>query len=120
MNDLFIIKEEKIIFLCSKNIHIGDLVFAPNEEEAGTVIDEKDLAYWKSKNAHKIVYELSTHAIYEGDTVVVEWTDGIKPTGDFLIGVLTKKWDEEPYCFIDNKPIDLAGEGHSSKVYKVV
>lgn len=61
--------------------------------------------------------------IKEGDEVVVAFTNGAlinpKETGEFIFGILTKKWEDEPYCMIDEKNVDLASEGHSSNVYKV-
>ena len=56
-----------------------------------------------------------TDNIKEGDDIVVLYTDG-----NFIKGKLTEKWDEEPYCQIDNKPVDLANEGASSEIYKVI
>lgn len=60
--------------------------------------------------------------ILQADYVLVEYTDGNNPSGNYDYGVLTKIWDVEdgPYCQIDGKEIDLAGEGHSSNTYKVL
>lgn len=68
---------------------------------------------------YKIIGEILSDEINVGDRVVVIYTDGYKPTGDLDIGILTRKWEEEPYCEIDGKPIDLASEGHSSTVCKL-
>ena len=64
----------------------------------------------------------SPKGMLEGDGIVVEYTNGDEPNGDFDYGILTRIWDVEdgPYCSIDNKPIDLAGEGHSSNLYKIL
>lgn len=69
---------------------------------------------------HMLTRVKNTYDINEGDEIIVLYTDGVNPNGTYTRGKLTKKWDEEPYCEIDNKPIDLAGEGHSSKMYKVI
>lgn len=60
--------------------------------------------------------------INEGDEVAIEYTDGYKTTGEYLIGILTRKWveDDGPYCAVDGKEIDLVSEGHSSNVYKIL
>lgn len=57
------------LFLCSRDIQIGNLVFIPNQEEAGNVVDEEDLTYWKSKNSYKITGPISPQAVWvrEGD-----------------------------------------------------
>lgn len=56
-------------YLCSKDIQVGDLVFVPNEEEAGNVTDDTDLTYWKEKNSYKVIGEISPEATWvkEGD-----------------------------------------------------
>lgn len=51
-------------FLCSRDIQVGDLVFVPDQEEAGNVVDGEDLKYWKSKNAYKEIGEVSPAAIW--------------------------------------------------------
>lgn len=56
-----------------------------------------------------------------GDKVLIEFTDGDGKTmeTEHIIGILTAYPGEEPYCEIDNKPVDLASEGHSSKMHKL-
>lgn len=46
--------------------------------------------YGPKENYFKIISELTTENIEEGDNVVIEFNDGIKPTGQYLIGILTK------------------------------
>lgn len=61
------------LFLCSNNIQIGDLVFIPDQEEAGNVIDFNDLCYWQSKKSYKMIGEISPNAtwIKEGDKISI-------------------------------------------------
>jgi hypothetical protein len=60
------VKKAKL-FLCSRDIQIGDLVFASHEEYAGNVIDELDLIKWRDHyHAYKMVGEILTPDIKEG------------------------------------------------------
>lgn len=48
-----------------------------------------------------------------GDKVIILFS-----SGRYIIGTLTKDCDEEPYCEIDGKGIDLANEGETSSMFK--
>jgi hypothetical protein len=83
-------------------------------------LDWTDIKNWTKLTR----YLCSTDDIKEGDEVSVVYTDGAmvnpREIPTFITGTLTRKWnvDEGPYCMIDGKNVDLAGEGHSSNVYK--
>lgn len=72
------------LFLCSRDIQVGDLVFALNEEEAGNVVDLKDLCYWQSKKSYKIIGEISPEATWvkEGDEFEGEGIDFVSTISD--------------------------------------
>lgn len=57
-------EQEVKLFLCSKDIQIGDLVFVPDQEEAGNIVDNEDLVYWKQKNSYKMIGEVSSEAFW--------------------------------------------------------
>ena len=54
-----------------------------------------------------------------GDRVKVVFTDGEKETGETIEGILTYLAEDEPYCEIDGKGVNLASEGHSSYFEKL-
>lgn len=60
--------------------------------------------------------------INEGDTVIVEvlHPGNQRSYNKCIIGELTRKWNDEPYCTIDNDPVQLASEGHSTVVWKLI
>lgn len=54
--------------------------------------------------------------IEQGDKVIIEFLGpDEKPFGE-AVGILTKIWDDEPYCMLDGQNIDLAGEAHTTRV----
>lgn len=53
-----------------------------------------------------------------GDEVIIEFTDGLE--GYYQIGRLDSISDDGPECVLDGKSVDLAGEGHSSRMFKVI
>lgn len=55
--------------------------------------------------------------ITPGDMVLVEFTHGLE--GEFLIGRFERYNEDDPSCIIDGKVIDLASEGHSTKMHKL-
>lgn len=91
-----------------------------NYKEGILLASNEDWLWQNIQHWRRAVYFLCSNEMNEGDEIVVEYTDGYKPTGSFEIGVLTRKWNDGPYCAIDGKEIDLAGEGHSSNVYKKI
>lgn len=91
-------------------------IIAPSLKATGGYCASKD-------ELIKQKYYLCTEKnIQQGDEVVIAYTDGIKASGFYKRGILTRKWDENegPYCAINEKEIDLASEGHSSIVYKII
>ena len=62
------------------------------------------------------VYFLDTNTNI-GNQVCIEWTDGMD---GFTFGVLDQMDNDGPYCVVSGKSLDLAGEGHSNKLWNVV
>lgn len=57
--------------------------------------------------------------IKEGDRVIIDFVTTFGQIFDSVCGILTKIWDEEPYCMVDDRNIDLVGEAHTTKVTKI-
>src|SRR6185312_4933999 len=54
--------------------------------------------------------------IKQGDKVIIEFLGPNNEPFDTVVGKLTKIWEDEPYCMVDGKNVDLASEGHTTRV----
>lgn len=54
--------------------------------------------------------------VKEGDNVIIDFISVEGNIMNTITGKLTKIWDDEPYCNVDNKNVDLVGEAHTTKV----
>lgn len=85
----------------------------------GNEITYEENLWNKIKIAKAEIMEVSEH--FEiGDTVYYESNDGFKPDGFSVIGVLKDIDIDYNVCVIDDQTLNLAGEGHSSKIFKIV
>lgn len=102
----------------TKVIDVGDLGCIGSTDEGRCYIEESD--YDKEMTIIKPFIVTKGKNILEGDSILIEYTHGMNGVYDY--GILTKIWDEDegPYCWIDYKEIDLAGEGHSSNTFKIL
>jgi hypothetical protein len=97
-------------FLCTDTNHIEGIVKC------------EELSGWLNMDSFKLMkfFLCSTHDINEGNEVAIAYTDGEKEVGSFDIGILTSNIEDEPWCALDGRGIDLASEGHSSNMYKII